>query len=236
MKNTELAVQDKTIELKVVTPVLDVLNRILMREFKLNLNEVVDETNRAIELGVETDQNAADAEATFQQTRGTVKLGNEIRLFYTRPIDAGKKKLMSEVEDMLKPAVDSRDKLDGMLIERKRKITEAKEKAQHEAEEKQRIANEEAAKREETNRNISIGMGGDGNVKPVIAETIQTPISTVGMRNTTRTRSIPDLEKIQSAVDEGIREIAGVKIYCVWQSEVTDSKKVPKEYRRMCRG
>lgn len=232
----ELVIRDKTVEIKVVTPILNVLNRILMREFKLNLNEVVDETNRAIELGVETDKNAGDAENTFQQARGTVKLGNEIRLFYTRPIDAGKKKLMSEVEAMLKPAVDSRDILDGMLLERKGKIEEAKEKARLEAEEKQRAADEAARKREETNRNISLGKGGDGDVKPVVAETIQTPISTVGMRNTTRTRSIPDLEKIQLAVDDGVREIAGVRIYCIWKSEVTDSKKVPKEYRRMCRG
>lgn len=235
MKN-ELAVQDKTVELKVVTPILDVLNRILMREFKLNLDEVVDETNRAIELGIKTDQNAADAEATFQQARGTVRLGNEIRLFYTRPIDDGKKRLMREVEDMLRPAVDSRDILDGMLLERKRKINEAKEKAQREAEEAQRVAEEKSRKEQERRENISKAKGGDGNVKPVVAETIQAPISTIGMRNTTRTRSIPDLEKIQSAVDDGIREIAGVKIFCVWQSEVTDSKKVPKEYRRTCRG
>ena len=40
-------------------------------------------------------------------------------------------------------------------------------------------------------------------------------------------------EKIQAAVDAGVREIPGVAIYPVWQFKVLDIKQVPEEYRKM---
>jgi len=42
-----------------------------------------------------------------------------------------------------------------------------------------------------------------------------------------------DKEKIQAAVDAGVREIPGVAIYPVWQFKVLDIKQVPEEYRKM---
>ena len=230
----QLAVKEK-VELKIITPILDTLNQTLMTAFKKNLDEVVDETNRAIELGVKTDDTAANAESAFQQVNGAVKIGKEIRMHYTRPIDAGKKRLMEEIGTMLSPAVEAMDKIDGMLKERERGIREEKAKAQREAEEAQRAADEAARKEQERRENISKAKGGTGEVAPVVAEKIETPLSLVGMRSTTRTRSIPDLETIQKAVDDGVREIAGVSIYQVWQFDVTDSKKVPQEYRRLVR-
>jgi len=230
----ELAIKEK-VELRIVTPILDTLNHSLMELFKKNLDEVVDETNRAIELGVKTDETAATAESAFQQVNTTVKLGNEIRLHYTRPIDAGKKRLMKEVEDLLSPAVEAKDIIDGMLIKRKERIDAEKARIFREAEETQRTADEAARKEQERRENISLGMGGTGEVAPVVAEKIEPPISLVGMRSTTRTRSIPDHEAIQKAVDEGVREIAGVRIFQVWQFDVEDSKQVPENYRRLVR-
>jgi len=232
---TELAVREK-VELSIPTPILDTINHSLAELFKKNLAEIVDETNRGIELGVTTDENAASAESAVQQARKTASVIEEIRKQYTRPIDAGKKKLMDEVKRMLKPLNDSLEILDGMVLDRARKIEAAKEKARREAEEAQRRAEEEARKREEWNRNISLSKGGNGEVKPVEPEQVITPVSQIGMRSTTRTRSIPDLEAIQKAVDEGVRQIIGVRIYPVWKFTVEDAKSVPKEYRRLVRG
>ena len=232
---TELAVREK-VEITIPTPILDTIDHSLANLFKKNLAEIVEETNRAIEIGVTTDETAASAESAVQQARKAVNVVNEVRMLYTRPIDAGKKKLMDEVKGMLKPLVDSSGKLDGMVLDRAREIRQAQEKAQREAEEAQRAADEAARKREEHNRNISLGKGGTGEVAPVEAETVITPVSQIGMRSTTRLRSIPDLEAIQKAVDEGIREIAGVRIFPVWKFDVEDAKVVPKEYRREIRG
>lgn len=232
---TELAVREK-VELSIPTPILDTINHSLAELFKKNLAEIVDETNRGIELGVTTDENAASAESAVQQARKTASVIEEIRKQYTRPIDAGKKNLMDEVKRMLKPLNDSLEILDGMVLDRARKIEAAKEKARREAEEAQRRAEEEARKREEWNRNISLSKGGNGEVKPVEPEQVITPVSQIGMRSTTRTRSIPDLEAIQKAVDEGVRQIIGVRIYPVWKFTVEDAKSVPKEYRRLVRG
>lgn len=232
---TELAVREK-VELTIPTPILDTIDHSLAELFKKKLVEIVEETNRAIELGIETDGNAASAESAVQQARKAINVVNEVRMLYTRPIDAGKKKLMDEVKNMLKPLTDSCQKLDGMVLDRARKIREAQEKAQREAEEAQRATEEAAMKREEHNRNISLGMGGTGEVAPVVPETVIRPVSQIGMRSTTRLRSIPDLEAIQKAVDEGVREIVGVRIYPVWKFDVEDAKLVPKEYRREVRG
>lgn len=233
--NTELAVREK-VELTIPTPILDTINHNLATLFKKNLAEIVEETNRAIEFGVTTDSGAASAETTVQQARKAIKVVNEVRMQYTRPIDDGKKRLMDELKNMLQPLSDSCQKLDVMVLDRARKIEVAKEKAQREAEEAQRAADEAARKEQERREKISIGKGGNGEVAPVVSEKIIAPVSQIGMRSTTRTRSIPDLEAIQKAVDEGVREITGVKIYPVWKFDVEDAKAIPKEYRRLVRG
>lgn len=227
--------ENAIVELRIPTPILNTINKSMSSLLRKNLAELTVEVNDAIELGVKTESNAADAESIYQQSNKAVKVINEVRLAYTRPIDDGKKRLMDEVKNLLKPLVDSSVKLDGMLLERKRKIREAEAKARAEAEEKQRATDEVARKREETNKKISIAKGGDGNVEPVVAEKVQATITLTGIRDTTRTRSIPDKEKIQEAVDGGVREIPGVMIYTVWKFDITDSKIVPEEYRRISR-
>ena len=123
-----------------------------------------------------------------------------------------------------------------MGIKREAEIRAAEAKRIAEAEEAQRIADEKARKQQEANEKNSRSHGGDGNVKTVEAEQVQVPVSTAGLRSTTRTKSIVDGVAIENAIEEGVRSIEGVRIYQVWDYEVTDAKKVPKKYRRMIRG
>jgi hypothetical protein len=227
---------ENRVELRIPTPILDCVNLSLSKLVGKNLVELTQETNTAIELGVRTDSTAATAEATVQQARKSIKAVNGIRLEYTRPIDAGKKLLMDEVARLLKPLVDANKILDEMVLERKRKIDAQKLKAQQEADEARRIAEEKARKEEERRRNISLARGGTGDVKPVVAEIPIQPTQQLGMRSTTRMRSIPDLESIEKAVQDGVRDIDGVSIYPVWKFEVIEAKKIPTQYRRDVRG
>ena len=224
------------VEIRTITPILDTINATLMRVLKKNLEELADETNRAIEKGVKTDEYAADADTAIKRNFKAVKIVNEIRMQYTRPIDEGKKEIMQEVERILYPVTSSNKILDGLVMERVREIKAAEAEAQRKVEEEQRAAEEAARKEEERRRNISLAKGGDGNVKPVKAEVPIQPVAQIGMMSTTRTRSIPDKFAIAAAVERGVRKIPGVNIYQQWQFEILDSKKVPEEYRKVTRG
>ncbi len=222
--------------LRIPTPILDCINLGLSKLVGKNLTELTQETNTAIERGVQTDSTAATAEATVQQARKSIKAVNGIRLEYTRPIDEGKKRLMDEVARLLKPLVDASAILNGVVLERTREIRAKELKAQQEADEAKRLAEEKARKEFERRRNISLAQGGTGDVKPVVPEITIQPTQQLGMRSTTRMRSIPDLEGIEKAVQDGKRDIEGVSIFQVWKFEVYEAKKVPKEYRRDVRG
>lgn len=231
----ELAVREK-VELNIPTPILDAIDHSLSRSLKKDLAQIEQETNSAIERGVETDETAANADSAVQQARKAVRCINEVRLEYTRPIDAGKKRLMDEVKRMLSPLEQSCQKLDAMVLDRARRIRLAEEKARREAEETRRKAEEEARKEQERREKISLSKGGTGEVAPVEPEYIPQPVSQIGMRSVTRTKSIVDNDKIRHAVDEGIREIPGVRIYQKWTFDVQYAARVPEEYRRIIRG
>lgn len=224
------------VEVKIPTPILDVIDSSLASLFKKNLVELADDANKAIERGVETDETAREAEIIVQDGRKTIRIVNEIRLEFTRPIDEGKKNLIREVGDLLRPLVDANTTLDKLVMERAARIREEEAEAKRKFEEEQRAADEAARKEEERRKNISLGKGGNGDFKPVEVEQPIQPVSQIGMRSTTRTKSIPDREAIKEAVDEGVREIPGVRIFQVWNFEIEDSKKVPKEYRYFIRG
>lgn len=232
---TETQIENQ-IEVRIPTPILDTINRSLSQLFKKNLAELTDDVNRAIERGVVTDETARDADSVVGDARKAVRVINEIRLQYTRPIDEGKKNLMREVERLLKPLVDSNTILDKLLMERAAEIKQKQEEARRKAEEEQRAAEEAKRKEEERRQNISLGKGGEGNYTPVEIETPIQPFEQIGMRSTTRTKSVVDKEAIESAVEQGVKEIAGVNIYQVWTFEITDAKAVPKEYRKLIRG
>lgn len=232
-ENTEI---QKKVEINLPTPILDVIDSSLARLFKKNLAELVDDTNRAIERGVKADETAREAEIIVQDSRKAIRIVTEIRMQFTRPIDEGKKRLIREVGDLLRPLVDANTTLDNLVMERATKIREAEEEARRKAEEEQRVAEEVARKEEERRRNISLAQGGDGTFKPVEVEKPIQPVSQIGMRSTTRTKSIPDRDAIRAAVDSGTREIPGVRIFQVWEFDVVDSKAVPDVYRKLIRG
>jgi len=223
------------VEVKITTPILDAIDKSLATLLRKNLNEIEEDTGRAIERGVKTDETARDAEAIVQDGRRAIKVVNEVRLQFTRPIDEGKKSLMREVENLLSPLATSNRKLDSMVMERQAEIRRAETEARREAEEAQRQADAEARAEEERRRKISLTKGGTGEVKPVVAEKIEQPISMAGLRSTTKVKSIVDKDKIDEAVEGGVREIPGVRIYQIWMFEVTDHTKVPEEYRKLSR-
>jgi len=224
------------VEITLPTPILDVIDSSLARLFKKNLAELANDTNRAIERGVETDDTAREAEIIVQDARKAIRIVNEIRMEFTRPIDEGKRKLIREVAELLRPLVDANATLDNLVMERAARIREAEAEAKRKAEEEQRAADEAARKEEERRKNISLGKGGTGEVAPVVPEQVIAPVQQIGMRSTTRTKSIVDNNAIKQAVDSGVREIPGVQIYQVWTWDILDAKKVPDEYRRFIRG
>lgn len=225
------------VEVKTVTPFLETVNLVLAKELNTNVDAVVGNINRAIERGVKTDDTLRVGNSVVEEARKTVKAIREIRLQYTRPLDEAKKFIMNTQEEPLCCKVsEPLGVLDAMVMERDAEIKAAKAEAKREAEEKQRAIDEAARKREEHNRNISLGKGGTGDVKPVVPEKIIAPVEQIGMRSTVRTRTIPDKDAIQKAIDNGVREIPGVKIFQVWIFEVEESKKVPREYRKTTRG
>jgi len=216
-------------------PILTVIDKTLVSVLKKNLSKLVADTNKAIESGVKTKERALKANAVVEDGRKAIKVVKEVRLNFTRPLDEVKKRIIAEEEKLLQRLVESNKELDGMVMEREARMEAEEAERKRQAEEAQRAAEEAARKKEETNRKISLAKGGDGDVKPVVAEQITQPISTYQMNKVARTRSIVDLVKIGAAVEGGERKIAGVIIFQVWQFKVTDSKKVPEEYRKISR-
>ena len=228
--------ETRTAEVTIVTPLLQVINPTLSKTLGKNLPELAAETNKSIERGIKSPVLARDAEAMVQNGRKAIKTVNDIRLMFTRPIDEGKKKLMKEVEDLLSPLQAANTRLNEMVLARLERLRAEEAKKQAEAEAAQREAEAKAKAEEERRRNISKAQGGTGeNVKPVEVEKIEQPISTLELSNTTRTRRIIDVVAIQSAIDNGTREIEGVKIYQVWTFDIEDSRKIPDKYRKTVR-
>lgn len=227
---------NEIVKITMPTPILTIIDKTLVTMLKRNLSKLVTDTNKAIEAGVRTKEKALKANAIVEDGRKAIKVVKEVRLTFTRPLDEVKKRLIDEEEKLSRQLTESNKKLDGMVIERDAELEAEEAERQRAAEEAQRAAEEAARKKEEANKKISIAKGGDGDVKPVVAEQIPQPISLYKMNKVAHTRSVPDLVKIDDAVESGTREIAGVKIYQVWQFDVTESKKVPPEYRKDIRG
>lgn len=227
----ETAIQERP-EVKIPTPILDVIDKSLSSLLDKNITEIEVETNRCIEQGVKEDDKARAANAIVEEGNTAIKTVNEIRLQFTRPIDAAKKELMREVESLLYRLVASNNKLKQMALDRVDEIKRQEAEAKRKYEEEVREAERKAAAEEVRRSNISISKGGDGNVKPVAVEEVVQPVSTVGMRNTARTRTIPDHDKITEAINNGVRQIDGVRIYQVWAFDIENSKEVPADYRK----
>ncbi len=227
---------NELVKIEKTTPILDVINRSMTTFFRKNLTEINTDLNTRIEAGVGSDSLLRDANACVQDGRKAIKIVNEARLQFTRPIDQAKKDIMAEIESLLYPTVDAVQKLDGIVMAKAAEIRAAEAKARREHEEAQAAAALAAQKEEERRKKISEAQGGDGsNIKPVEVEQVAAPI-VANMRNTVRIKRIKDPEKIQAAIDVGARSIPGVRIYQIWTFEITDASKIPDEYRKDARG
>lgn len=224
-------------KVNIPTPILSVIDKSLTELIKKGLDELADDLNKCIELGIEDDRLSRQANAVVEDAIKAEKAVNEIRRSFTRPIDEGKAKLMEEVKRLLSPVVSAKEKLDGLLMEKKRKAIAETAKIKREHEEAQRAADEAARTEKERRENISRTLRDDGSFKvaEVKAEVIAQPLDLSGLHSTVKTSSIVDKDKIEKAVESGTRKIPGVKIYQVWTFEVTDHKKVPEEYRKLRR-
>jgi hypothetical protein len=222
-------------QVKLITPILEVINKGLAQLFKKKLPEINKNLSRCIEAGVKGDDRLKEGNANAEDGRKVIKFSNEVRLSFTRPIDAAKKEIMREFESMMYETIESTKKLDGMVMARHKEIRQEELRIKREHEAAAAAAEEAARKREETNRKISLGLGGTGDVAPVIPDIPAKPIATIGMRDTVKTRSIVDKEKIEQAVKDGTREIPGVDIFQVWTYEIADASVVPDKYRKSVR-
>ncbi len=227
---------NELVKIEKTTPILDIINKPMMAFFGKNLTEINTDLNGRIEAGVGSDSLLRDANACVQDGRKAIKIINEARLCFTRPIDQAKKDIMAEIESFLYPTTTAVKKLDGMVLAKDAENKAAEAKAKREHEEAQAAAALAALKREETNKRISLAKGGTGEVAKVEPEVIAQSIATFGIRGTVRTKRVKDLDKIQAAVDNGVRSIPGVRIYQVWTFEIIDAAKVPDEYRKTSRG
>ena len=225
----------KTAEVKIITPLLDVINPMLAKAIGKNLTEITKEASKAVEIGMKTDATARTGEETTKQGIKALKFNEEVRLHYVRQIREGEKRFSDQCKSAVYALDQSITTLKAMGLERQARIEEEETKIQEEAERKQHEADEKARREEERRRKISLAQGGKGEVKPVEAEKIEQPVGIAGLRKEVRTRSIPDIAKIKTAIDEGVRKIEGVKIYQVWQYEITDAKTVPDQYRKTTR-
>jgi len=246
-----MTTQIEQVQVMVPTPILQTIDKTLTNLIRRNIAELVDDVNRAIERGVKTDETARQADGIVQDARKAIKIVNEIRLEYTRPIDEGKKRLIAEVEAFLRPLSDSTSILDKLLLERAAEIKAKQEEARREAEQRRLEAEAEARKEEERRRNISLAKGGNGTFTPVKLEIAPQPVEQIGMRSVTRTKSIVDTNAIQSAMEQNIKSngpcptcgasrcslsIPGVEFLHKIEPSVLDSAAVPDEYRRIIRG
>lgn len=232
MTQTEI----QRVEVRELAPLLTSMNAVVMEVVGKEIVALTEEVNTAIEKGVETDDNAKAAESTCTQGLNALKAAHEVRMEYTRPLDQVKDQLIKEEQRVKKQLMEGTARLDMMLKSRADRIRREEEEARAKIAEENRLREEAARKEEERRANISKAKGGVGNFKPVEVQKVVAPVVTrAGMRNTTKVRYIKDVVKIQAAVDNGVREIPGVRIYPVWQYEITDPTLLPMEYKKPSR-
>lgn len=231
----ETAIQKATAKVMIVTPILDMLNPMLTKEFGKNVPEIAADLSKVLERGVKTPKLLAEANTIALIGNRAMKFKKETQLSYTRPIVEGQKEVIKGFDSAFNKIEDPLERVNKLVMDRDAELKAEERRRQEEAEAAQLAADEKARKETERNRNISLGKGGTGEVKIVEPEKINQPISIIAMTNPIRTKRIPDKDAIQLAVDKGLREIPGVKIKQIWVFDITEAKKVPDEYRKTVR-
>lgn len=213
------------------TLITDCISSHVAKEYETTIANLTKSLNKGIERGVATVKTASDLDSLVQQARGIMKASHAIRMEFTRPLDNAKEKCMTQEKEYVKKLLESTNIADGLCIKRSADIKEAERQARLEAIRKQEEADAKARAKEEKNRNISLAKGGTGEVKPVIAPQIQMPVSLAAATNTTKIKYRVSELKIEKAIENGVREIPGVRIFQVWRYDIIDRKKVPHEYK-----
>lgn len=235
MPTQQLAEREVSIVWK--SPLWSLVGNLVKKTFNSNISTMLEKTNRAIELGVDSDQNSADAEAITDQSYKCIKLVHEARMSLTRPIRQQLDQTVQEEAQYYSQLKEATEKLKRMNTTREEKIRRKIREAEQEHARKVAEAQAKARAEEQRRINISKAQGGTGeNVKPVIPDVPIAPIQTVGMRSTVKISSRVDKEKIRRAVETGARTIRGVHIFQQWTFVVTDAKDVPEAFRSTKRG
>ncbi len=231
---TQLAERKERVLIQVEQKIRDVIDAAANEICGRDIDALTKVTNRQIEKGLETIEDAKAAEATRKDGSDVLKAADAIRLEFTGPAETFKKNMIANVRKMMQQLGDANTKLFGMLKakEQKRRDDEAAAQAEHDR--KVREAAEAAAKKTEQNKAISVGMvGGDaGHIKEVEPEPVEPRIAFPKPKVTTA-RSLPDHDKIKAAIDSGLHEIPGIKIEQVWIYKIEESKLVPEKYRSL---
>lgn len=223
-------------EIKIPTPILDIIDKSLAAQLGKDLAEIAAETNRCIERGVKGSKELNQANTVVVEGLTAIKMVEEIFLqTIIRPIRAGLDDVRSERDSILHDVSTPNEILNGMVLDRDAEIRQEKADIKKKYEEDKAAAEAKAASEQTRRSNISKGLGGDGDVKPVAVEEVVQPISTIGMRSTVRAKTRPDKDKITEAINNGVRQIDGIKIYQVWVFKIENSKEVPSEYRKITR-
>ena len=203
----------------------------LPEKFTVDLAMLTDETNRQIELGADDILNAEDVR---QEGFDCLKTADMIRLQFTSPAEQYKKLMIAKVRDLMKPLFDANVRLFDILKAKEQARRDEERRVQEEHDRKVREAAEAARKQTETNKAISKGMiGGDAShIKTVEPEAVPMQI-TYPTAKVTSASSRVDKDKIEAAIEKGVRSIPGVEIKQVWTFSVMKASDVPEEYRTL---
>lgn len=235
---TQLQVVERNLSIALKSPMWDLIGKIVQKIMNRNMAELLDEVNRAIEKGAKTDQTAADGNTASLQAGKAIKTVHDTRLNLTRPIRERCDETVQDEVEYCRSLKEAKEILDKMLFAKKTEDERKEREAQEEHDRQVREAQEAAKKREEHNKNISLGKGGTGEVAPVIPDIPSKPITMTGMRSTIRTKKTVNKDLVMAAINAGARQILGLRIFStvVWDYEVTNSKLVPDNLKKISRG
>lgn len=230
--SNEQIIRTQRVTLTFPTLITDCIGSHVAKEYEASVEEVTALINKGIEAGVATSKTHADLESLVRQGRGILRAGDAIRKEFTKPLDQAKSKCIEQQRQYLGQLQLATDKADRLCVEEADRKESEKQRLIEEAEAENRRRETAAAAEEQRRINISRAKGGTGeNVKPVVAEPVVAPVAHITMRNTTRVKYRVDDQKIRDAIDRGVRDIPGVRIYPVWNFVIEDRKAVPKEYK-----
>jgi len=184
---------------------------------------------------------------------------DEHRKSITTKLDAAKKEIMDSYRPTLDRITAAREQVKGRMVPymmEKQRVEQERLRIEREEAERVRLAEAErleaeAAKlRAEQAKAAAAGQADEARRLREQSEalaaqseaTLEQAVAPVAERKAAPTRGdlggvsslkmVVDRDKIQAAVDFGVREIAGVRVFAVWSFEIVDAALVPDSYKR----